>query len=316
MNVYRLGNPYALIFFVLPIACLIVFILSRFIYKKGVKISGVSNFERGFSILPYGYYFSTAMIIAGLFVITFSLTKPQHGMKREKIVSNGIDIMVALDISGSMTQPASKKMSRIESAKAIITKFIEKRAGDRVGLVVFAESSFLKCPGTLNYDLLKDIIAKIHIDPHKQSSTAIGIGLASGINRLLNLKDNDKVESKIVILVTDGRNNAGEITPHTASEIAMKSGIKIYTVGIGQEEQIDIELLENISEKTGGNFFHAQGSKELSDAFEAINSIEKRKIETIEYTRFKNRGYEFATLGVILLLLGILFNSVFFRRLG
>lgn len=315
MKIYRLGSPWALLFLILPILCVVVIILSRFIFKKGVKITGVSLFKKGFSLGPYGYFITIGLTLLGMLIIAFSLSKPQYGMKKEKIISLGVDIMIALDVSRSMLYKKNNQ-PRIEAAKKIIVEFIKKRKGDRIGLVTFATTSFLRCPATINYDLLTRIIKKIFINPNKRSSTAIGLGLASAINRLIHLRDNEKIDSKIVILVTDGENNSGEITPTTATDIAKKMCIKIYTVGIGEADEIDIDLLKNIADKTGGRFYHAQSHGSLATIFDEIDELEKVKIEIMQFTRFKNIGYQYASLGIILMLLGLIMNTLFFKRLG
>lgn len=314
MKVYRLDNPWALLFLIFPIICLIIYFLSRFIYKKGVKITGVSCFEKCFSIIPFFYFLSTASIIFGLFLIAFSLTNPQYGFKKEKIITEGIDIMISLDISGSMTIKDFLKQSRIEGAKNILEKFIEKRKGDRIGLVTFADSSFLKCPATINYNLLKSVIKKIQIDLNKK--TAIGIGLSSAINRILKVKKEDESILKIIILLTDGKNNTGEISPETATEIAAVTGIKLYTIGIGDKEEIDFELLQYMANKTNGKFFHAKTSGELGNIFDDIDKLEKHKIETFDFIRYENVGYKFASIGILFLFTGILLNTFLFKRLS
>jgi Ca-activated chloride channel family protein len=314
MKIYRLDNPWALLFLIFPILCLFIFISSRFIFKKGVKITGVSEFERGISLAPFFYFLTITIILLGLFIIAFSLSNPQYGIKKEKITTKGIDIMISLDTSGSMTIKDFLKQSRIQGAKNILENFIDKRKGDRIGLVTFADSSFLKCPATINYDLLKSIINKIEIDPNKR--TAIGIGLASAINRILKIKDETEPISKIIILVTDGKNNTGEISPEAATEIAIQTNIKIYTVGIGDKKEIDFDLLHSIAEKTGGIFFHAKTSGELGNIFEEINKLEKHNIETIEFVRFNNVGYKFASIGIYFLLIGLISNILFFKRLS
>jgi Ca-activated chloride channel family protein len=292
-------------------------IFSRFIFKKGANITGISFYLRGFSFNVAGYFLSLLLTLLGLFIIAFSLTKPQSGIKKEKIISQGIDIMICLDVSGSMLTNDFLKQPRIEAAKSILLNFIDKRKGDRIGLVTFGESSMIKCPATLNYNILKTIISKIKIDPDKSNSsrTAIGVGLASAINRLLKLNDNEKPGNKIIILVTDGKNNSGEITPDAASEIAKQMGIKIYTIGIGFNEEIDMDILQRIADMTGSKFFHAQNSGELGPIFNEIDKIEKHKIESYEYTRFKDIGFKYAYIGIIVFLIGLFMNSFLFKRL-
>ncbi|HQJ05778.1 MAG TPA: VWA domain-containing protein, partial [Spirochaetota bacterium] len=268
------------------------------------------------SLKIYGYFVSLSLILLGMSLIAFSLSKPQFGIKKEKIITEGIDIMIALDVSGSMTTSDFFSYSRIEGAKNILQKFVAKRKGDRIGLVTFAESSFLKCPATVNFDLLTKVIGKIFIDPNKQSSTSIGIGLASAINRLLQMKDNANPDSKIAILVTDGINNSGEISPEAATEIALQTGIKVYTVGIGESNEVDVKLLGDIANRTKGKFFHAKNAGELGPIFDEIDKIEKRKIETLEFVRYKDVGYKYALAGIIIMISGLLFNGLFFKRLG
>ncbi len=317
MTIYRLDNPWAILFLLFPILCFCMVIFSRFIFKKGANITGISFYLRGFSFNVAGYFLSLLLTLLGLFIIAFSLTKPQSGIKKEKIISQGIDIMICLDVSGSMLTNDFLKQPRIEAAKSILLNFIDKRKGDRIGLVTFGESSMIKCPATLNYNILKTIISKIKIDPDKSNSsrTAIGVGLASAINRLLKLNDNEKPGNKIIILVTDGKNNSGEITPDAASEIAKQMGIKIYTIGIGFNEEIDMDILQRIADMTGSKFFHAQNSGELGPIFNEIDKIEKHKIESYEYTRFKDIGFKYAYIGIIVFLIGLFMNSFLFKRL-
>ena len=315
MRVYRLDNPLGLLFLLIPLLSVIVLILSKFIFKKGANITGVSNFLNGISLKVGGYYFTIFLVILGMSLIAFSIAKPQSGIKREKIISEGVDIMLCLDVSGSMTIADYFGKSRIDGAKEILQKFIDKRKGDRIGLVTFAETSLLRCPATVNFDLLKSIIQRIYIDPRRQSSTSLGVGLASAINRLLKIKENTKNNSKIVILITDGKNNSGEISPETAMNIAIETGIKVYTVGIGDREEVDLELLKEISQKTNAKFFHAKTTGELQAIFEEIDKLEKVKIETVEFTRYKDIGYLYAFAGIIIVLSGLLLNTLFFKRL-
>jgi Ca-activated chloride channel homolog len=316
MLIYRLNNPWALLLLILPLVCLVVVILQRFVFKKGVNLSGVSSFKRGVTFPVIGYYAAMILILVGFFLIAFSLSKPQYGIKREKIVSEGLDIMIALDVSNSMTTQDFLMQSRIDGAKNIIEKFIDKRKGDRLGLVTFGESSFLKCPATVNFKLLKDVVSRVKITENNSKFTAIGVGIASCINRLSSLKDNQKSDSKIIILVTDGINNSGEISPQAALDMAKQQGIKIYTIGVGSSEEVDVAMLQAMADNTKGKFFHAKNSGDFGNVFDEIDKIEKHKIETVEYTRFKDIGFMYASLGIVILLIGIFLNTVFFKRLG
>jgi Ca-activated chloride channel family protein len=316
MQIYRLDNPLGLIFLIFPAAAVAALIFSRFILKKGVSFSGVSGFEKGFSMAIAGYYATLVLILAGLFTIAFSLSEPQSGIKREKITSEGIDIMVALDVSGSMKTRDFLEYRRIEAAKRILMNFVDKRKGDRIGIVTFSGYSMIRSPATVNFPVLKKIIGHIDVDSDPNSGTAIGIGLASAVNRLLQIDEDVNPESQVIILVTDGINNSGEISPESATEIARQKKIKVHTVGIGKSREVDISLLQYIADETGGIFFHARNSGELPRIFEDIDRMEKREIETTEFTRYKNRGYHFALTGILLLLSGLLLQTLFFKRLG
>jgi len=317
MQSYRLENIWAIILIILPIISLLMILSSKFLIKKGCKITGVSEFHNTTSFSILGYYFSIFLIISGMFIIVLSLTKPQAGLKKEKIISEGIDIMIALDTSGSMTTKDFLQQSRIDGAKNILINFVKKRKGDRIGLVTFAESSILKSPATVHINKLCTFIKNVNIDANKKSitRTAIGIGLASAVNRLLKIVDNDKEESKIVILVTDGINNSGEISPETATEIARKTGIRVYTIGIGSNADVDLDLLRFIAYKTGGISYHAKTSGELGPIFEEINKIEKHKIETYTYKDFNDIGYKFSIYGILFMFIGIILNTLLFKRL-
>lgn len=318
MKIFRFDNLWGFLFFLLPTITLISYLLSSRFYKKGALVSDIDGFspEGAYSFRVLAHYFSVILLFSGLFTIAFSLTRPQYGIKREKIISSGIDIMITLDLSPSMLIKDYNNMTRIEVAKRLLIDFIDKRKGDRMGMVVFATDSFIKSPATTNYDLLKRTISKIYIDPRKDGTTSIGIGIASGINRLVQLKDNESNQSKILILITDGKNNSGEITPQAATDIARQLGIKIYSIGIGSTEEIDLNLLQQIADSTGGKFFHAATSKDISVAFNEIDSLEKQKIETVEFTRFKSVGYPIAVIGMVLFLLGLFGYSFLFRRLS
>lgn len=315
MKTVRFDNLLGFLFFLLPLLTLLYYILSEKIIKHGAFVSSVSGFTQKKSWRVVGHYASVVLLFAGLFVIAFSLVRPQYGIQREKIISTGIDIVIALDTSPSMLIKDYKNNTRINVAKKILSDFVEKRKNDRIGIVVFSTNSMIKSPATTNTDLLKRIISKIEIDPRKEGTTSIGVGMASAINRLIKLKDNTENKSKILILVTDGKSNSGEITPQAATDMAKQLGIKVYTVGIGSSEELDFELLGNIAKGTGGKFFHASTSNNIEEAFAEINQLEKQKIETVHFTRFKSIGYPIAAIGGLLFFLGLCGYSFLFRRL-
>ncbi|OHD38820.1 MAG: hypothetical protein A2015_06955 [Spirochaetes bacterium GWF1_31_7] len=316
MSSIRFDNLPGLLYLLLPVLLLTYYFISSRVIKKGVFLSEISSLKRDFSYKILFHYLSVVLLFLGLFLIAFSLSKPQSGAKREITQYSGIDIMLVLDVSPSMLTKDYGNYTRLDVAKLVTSNFVDKRHGDRLGLVTFSTNSFLKAPATNNYKLLKDILSRIFISPEKQGSTSIGLGLASGVNRLLSIKDNLENQSKIIILITDGENNSGEITPQTATEIAKKSAIKIYTIGIGTAEELDMSLLKNIAEQTSGEFFFARNSNEIKTTFDTIDTLEKQTLNTIEFTNFKNIGYIISIFGIIFFLCGLFLYTFIFRRLG
>jgi len=167
------------------------------------------------------------LIIFGFFII--ALARPQSGARQQEITTEGIDIMLVLDVSSSMLAEDFKPKNRIEAAKAVAKEFIQGRTNDRIGLVIFAGEAFTQCPLTLDYGVLLELLDKVEVAPQEWDGTAIGNGVATAVARL---KDS-KAKSKVIILLTDGRNNAGEINPITAAQIAQTFGIRVYTIGAG-----------------------------------------------------------------------------------
>ncbi len=315
MLTVKFGNVFALFFLLIPIICVLVLIVYNRIFKKGIYISGIDSFKQGITPGIFAYYFCLFSFITGLFLIAFSISDPQKGIRRETITSKGIDIVISLDMSHSMLIPDYNGVQRIEVAKKHIEDFVKERKGDRIGLVTFSEQSILRCPATLNHSLLTRILKSLKIDKDKPGSTAIGLGIASAINRLSTIKDNQKSLSKIILLITDGANNTGEITPERAVEIAIKYGYKIYSIGIGNEHELDLELLQNISSQTGGIFYHAKNVKEFAGVFKDINNIEKNIIKVENYSAYNSVGYNIAFTGIILILIS-LFINFFYKRVS
>ncbi len=312
---FSLGNPAALLLLLLPLLIIAVLILARFLFKKGVRLSSLNGYNPGLSMRVVGYYISLAVIVAGLGIIAFSVTNPMKGIVNEKSSTEGIDILISLDISYSMLTPDYVGSTRIDMAKKIIKEFIKQRQGDRIGLVTFSVYSSIKSPATSHYELLYNIIDNIVINPKKNVSTSIGLGLASAVNRLVSIQDNES-KSKVIILVTDGMNNSGNISPGAATQLAVDSSIKVYTIGIGTSEEVDLKLLQDISDKTGGKFYHSQNSGDLNVAFSDIDKIEKRKLDVVKFSSFQYYGYYISVIGIIVFMIGLISHLTFFRRIG
>lgn len=270
--------------------------------------------------------FVCQMIAIAFFVIV--LARPQSSSNWENVTTEGIDIIIALDISSSMLA-RDFSPDRLEAAKNMAMEFISGREHDRMGLVVFAGEAFTQCPLTTDravlLNLFKDIQSGIIED-----GTAIGNGLATSVSRL---KDSEAV-SRVVILLTDGENNRGEIAPMTAAEIAKTFGIRVYTVGVGSvgtapypvqtpfgielrdvEVKIDEELLTQIATITGGQYFRATSNRKLEDIYKEIDKLEKSKIDVQQYSRKSEEFLPFALLGALFLIASLFFRTTIFRNI-
>jgi len=240
--------------------------------------------------------------MAALVLLILALARPQSGSREEEIYTEGIDMILALDISSSMLAEDFKPNNRLEVAKLVAEEFIKTRASDRIGLVVFARASYTQCPLTMDYGVLLNFIRDVNVGLI-EDGTAIGMALANATNRL---KDS-KAKSKVIILLTDGRNNAGELHPLTAAQVAQALDVRVYTVGAGSRGtalypvndpimgkryvrlpvEIDEDLLQQMAAKTGGQYFRAVDRTSLEEVFAEIGRLEKTKIEVKEYTRYE-----------------------------
>lgn len=236
-----------------------------------------------------------------------AMARPQHGSLKENLTTRGVDVVVALDVSGSMAAEDFQPRNRLEVAKDVVAEFIRKRTTDRVGLVVFAGKSLTKSPPTTDTALLLRQIEDVRLEM-LPDGTAIGSGLATSLTRLKR----SKARSRVIVLVTDGANNAGEIDPTTATDLARALEVRVYTIGVGRggrvpmpvtvqdpltgrlvkqtlpvEVEIDEELLKRIAERTGGEFFRATDQTSLRGIFERIDRLEKSEIKLTAYRRYR-----------------------------
>lgn len=270
--------------------------------------------------------FILRMIALGLLIV--ALARPQSFTAGENISTEGIDIAMVLDISGSMLAE-DLKPNRLEAAKNVIDDFTEGRVSDRIGLVIFSREAFTQCPLTIDYNVLRNLLLEIR-SGMIEDGTAIGNAIANGVNRL---KESD-AKSKIIILVTDGVNNSGEVDPISAAEIAKTFGVRIYTIGVGTKGQapypvqtpfgtryqmvpveIDEEVLKEISSITDGQYFRATNNRALKKIYETIDKLEKTKIEVTSYRNAKELYLSWLSGGVLLLLLEFGFSRTIFRKL-
>ncbi len=258
----------------------------------------------------------TALQLLILALLITALARPRSKNSQLSITSEGIDIVMALDVSRSMLIEDMGNLNRLEAAKEVAEKFVRGRQSDRVGLVVFAGKSFTQCPLTVDYPILISLIRQVNIGVI-EDGTAIGMGLINSINRLRESRS----KSKVVILLTDGQNNRGEIDPMTAAQIAQALNIRVYTIGAGKdglaripvddpffgkqyvtaEVKIDEETLKGIAETTGGQYFRATNQKALEEIYEQIGQLEKTKIDVRTYFRYEQL-YPYFVIPALLLL--------------
>lgn len=252
-------------------------------------------------------------------LVVIVLARPQTYNSWDNKDAEGIDIMLTMDISASMlTEDVFP--NRIEVAKEVASDFISGRPNDNIGLTIFAGEAFTQCPMTVDHAALLNLLYNVRTDLVVkgliQDGTAIGMGLANSVSRL---KDS-KAKSKVIILLTDGSNNVGSISPMTAASIAKKYGIRIYTIGLGKESEgdlgaIDYKTLQNIAVSTNGEFYRAQSQAELSKIYQDIDKLEKTKLRVKAYSHLHEAYMPFAWLALFLFCLDLLLRLTVFRRL-
>lgn len=266
-------------------------------------------------------------VLAILFLVT-ALARPQSSNSWQTYSSEGIDIVLALDISGSMLA-RDFSPDRLEAAKEVATKFILERPQDKIGLVVFAGESFTQCPLTTDQAVLVNLMREVH-SGMIEDGTAIGLGLANAVNRL---KDSPG-KSKVVILLTDGVNNRGVIAPITAAELAKTYGIRVYTIGVGTygeapypvqtifgmqlqnvAVEIDEAVLKQIAAITGGQYFRATDNDKLKQIYQEIDQLEKSKIEVKHFSKKQEQYFWFALIGMLLLISEAIFRYTLLRKI-
>ena len=264
-----------------------------------------------------------------LAILIIAFARPQSTLSWEDMTTEGIDIVISMDISGSMLAQ-DLKPDRLEASKNVAMNFISGRTNDRIGLVIFSGESFTQCPLTTDHQVLQNLFANVK-SGMVEDGTAIGMGLATAVNRL---KESEAV-SKVIILLTDGVNNQGSVAPLTAAKIAQKFGIRVYTIGVGTkgyapypfktpfgttvyqdvEVQIDEETLQNIASVTNGQYFRATSNKALESIYREIDQLERSKIEVKEYHKKKEEFFPLALLALTLLIIEFALRHTIFRSI-
>ncbi len=269
-----------------------------------------------------------ALRILAVAAIILALMRPQERNALQEINAEGIDIMMVIDISGSM-RAMDFKPNRLEAVKKVAQTFVSQRQSDRVGLNVFARESFMQCPLTTDLDRLNEFISGIEIVNEKFDGTAIGMALAGAVNRLRESEG----KSKVIVLLSDGRNNAGELDPITTSELAKEFGIRIYTIGAGKhgtaampvqtvigvrnvQVQVDIdeETLTRIADITGGKYFRATNERSLAEIYQEISEMETTEYNVREYVQHAELFYFPLLIGLLLLVAEFILERLVFRR--
>jgi len=274
---------------------------------------------------------STAVRCLVLALVVVGLARPQAGRGTETVLSEGIDILLVLDVSGSMRAEDFKPANRLAVAKSVVADFIDGRVSDRIGMVVFASEAYTQCPLTLDYEVLHELLDSVELGMIDEQSTAIGLALATAANRLRE----SEAESKVVVLLTDGRNNAGEIDPLTAAQAAAALGIRVYTVAAGTPEggpipvddpvwgrryvtvptDIDEDVLREIARITGGRYFRAKTEGMLAEVYGTIDELEKTKVEVKHFTSYTELGPRFAIAALLAVLAELLLTATVLRRI-
>ena len=280
-----------------------------------------------FSVLPL------ILRILSVMLLILALARPQEGHKSQEILSVGVDIMLALDTSGSMQAldfiKNEKRDTRLAMVKDVVSKFIENRPNDRIGMVVFGSEAYTQCPLTLDQGILQSFLSKLDIGM-AGDSTAIGSAVGIAVKRLKDLES----DSKVIILLTDGRNNAGSLPPVQAAQTAKAFGIKIHTIGVGthgkapflvnsifgqryvyQEVDIDENTLKEISNLTGGQYFRATDLESLKSIYKQIDQMEKSEVKVLDHSEYTELFHYFLIPGILLLLSEIILSNSILRRI-
>ncbi len=328
MNNFSFVNSELLILLIIPIIILIWNHIKKSKNKSSIEFSNTESLQSLTSVKTKLKNIPYYLKLVAFSLLIIAIARPQSSTKWEESTTEGIDIIISMDISGSMLAE-DLKPNRLESSKNVAMSFISKRINDRIGLTIFSGESFTQCPLTTDHNVLINLFKDVK-SGMIEDGTAIGMGLANAVNRL---KESNAI-SKVIILLTDGVNNSGTIAPLTAAEIAKKFGIRVYTIGIGSEGyapypfqtpfgiqyqdvevKIDEKTLQDIATITDGKYFRAKNNSTLKKIYEDIDLLEKSKIETIE---FNNKSEEFLPFGIAslcFLIVAFLLNITYLKRI-
>lgn len=309
---------------------LIIPIIYLFFLKKrqsSIKFSSVNLIKKSLKKRSLKSKIGKWFIFTAMVFFVIALARPQSIKNFNLSKKKGIDIAIALDVSQSMMQEDFAP-NRLEAGKDVINKFIDGRKNDRIGFVIFSGTAYTKIPLTNDYEAIKQIIKTVSYRDVSSNGTAIGMGIAVSVNRLKN----SSAKSKVIILVTDGANNAGNIAPETAAALSKELGIKIYTIGVGSDTEAvrdfwgnvtykkrtdgpDEAILQKIAVNTGGKYFRATDERALAEIFDKIDKMEKSNIDSKSFAEYKELFPLFVKIGLLFLVVGIILEKYIFIRI-
>jgi len=321
----RFASPFYLLFFAPALLLFFLFIKGRISKEAALRFSSLKIVKNaGAKRPPFQRIVPAVLRFLCFTCLILTLARPQTGTGEDKTTEHALDIVIALDLSGSMAALDFYPDDRVTVAKEEAKRFIEGRAHDRIGLVVFASQAMSVCPITFDHQAILALLDKVHLGM-VEDGTAIGMGIGTAINRLKE----SEAKSKVVVLLTDGINNAGEISPLTAAGLAQKFGVKVYTVGVGKEgesllpindpqfgkrlvkiqDEIDEKTLTEIARETHGRYFRAQTANALRDIFHEIDRLEKTEITVERFTHYDEDYFWFLWPALFLLLAEIVWTN-------
>jgi Ca-activated chloride channel family protein len=328
--ILRFASPWLLILLLLPLLLIFLSGLNR--RRTQPATLQYSDLRLTNHLTPSlrqrGWFILRTLRLIALILLIIALARPQSGSAREIISGEGVDISIVLDISGSMAA-LDFEPNRLGAAKRVIHEFIDNRQYDRIGLVIFATEAFSQVPPTLDYQVLKRILdeTKVSWDINLDSGTAIGLGLANGANMLRS----SDAKSRVIILLTDGANNSGQIDPLTAAEIAKALDIRVYAIGAARpgpaalpfpdgrieyrDSEIDEETLKEIADLTGGLYFRAEDEAGLAEIYRTINELERSQVEVRTFTRYTELAVWFILPAAFLLIVEALLRRTVLKKI-
>lgn len=325
------GNPSRLFLLLLLIPLIAYYIWKQKTAQASIQVSTTQQFlSLPRSWKEYLRHINFALLVGAFALIVVVLARPQSSDSWSRSDTEGIDIVLSLDVSYSMQTPDFKP-NRLEASKDVATQFVAGRPNDNIGMVIFGKESYTLCPMTTDHAVLMNMIKSVEFDLVDGSSTAIGDGLVTAVNRIRN----GVAKSKVIILLTDGSNNAGDVAPRDAASVAKAMGVRLYTIGVGSQGEVDMvvgydpfgnavtqkvkadideDVLKAMAQLTGGRYFRATNKSKLADIFDEIDQMERTKMNIREFSRKEEEYLPFILAAIALLLLHIIIKNTILRN--